>query len=88
MFCVHRLERAADGAGESTGCRDAQRIGGGAFARLSEMIRSPYLLGVGAWVSLLSFGATIVYFEQANIVSATIHGAARKRACLPVSISR
>ena len=39
-------------------------------------MRSPYLLGVGAWVSLLSFGATIIYFEQANIVSAAIHGAA------------
>jgi hypothetical protein len=34
-----------------------------------ELIRSPYLLGVAAWVSLLSFGATIVYFEQAHIVS-------------------
>jgi AAA family ATP:ADP antiporter len=35
--------------------------------------RSPYLIGVGAWVSLLSFCATIVYFEQANIVSAAVH---------------
>ncbi len=39
-------------------------------------MRSPYLLGVAGWVSLLSFGATIAYFAQANIVSATIHGAA------------
>ncbi len=38
-------------------------------------MRSPYLLGVGAWVSLLSFGATILYFEQAHIVAATVHGA-------------
>ena len=53
-----------------------QRIGGSAFAALSELIRSPYLLGVAGWVSLLSFGATIAYFAQANIVSATIHGAA------------
>jgi AAA family ATP:ADP antiporter len=52
-----------------------QRIGGSAFAGLSELIRSPYLLGVAGWVSLLSFGATIAYFAQANIVSATIHGA-------------
>ena len=36
-------------------------------------MRSPYLIGVGAWVSLLSFCATIVYFEQANIVSAVVH---------------
>jgi hypothetical protein len=31
---------------------------------------------MAGWVSLLSFGATIAYFAQANIVSATIHGAA------------
>src|SRR6202008_1296397 len=45
------------------------------FAALSGLFRSPYLLGVGAWVSLLSFGATILYFEQANVVSAAVHGA-------------
>jgi AAA family ATP:ADP antiporter len=50
-------------------------VGGGAFAALPELIRSPYLLGVGAWVSLLSFGATILYLMQANVVSASVHGA-------------
>jgi AAA family ATP:ADP antiporter len=36
------------------------------------------LLGVGGWVSILSFCATILYFEQANIVSAAVHGAAEQ----------
>jgi AAA family ATP:ADP antiporter len=73
VFCVHRLERAAK---EHAGAQaELQRVGGSAFAALSELLRSPYLIGVGAWVSLLSFCATIVYFEQANIVSATVHGA-------------
>ena len=54
---------------------DERRVGGSAFAALSGLVRSPYLLGVGAWVSLLSFGATILYFVQANVVSATVHGA-------------
>ena len=40
------------------------------------MMRSPYLLGVAAWVSLLSFGATMLYFAQAHIVAATVQGAA------------
>jgi ATP:ADP antiporter, AAA family len=74
VFCVHRIERAADP--QTDGALRPQRIGGSAFAGLSELIRSPYLLGVAGWVSLLSFGATIAYFAQANIVSATIHGAA------------
>src|SRR5262249_42247344 len=71
--CVRRLERTADA--RDTAGREELRVGGSAFAALPELIRSPYLLGVGIWVSLLSFGATIVYFEQANIVSASVHGA-------------
>jgi ATP:ADP antiporter, AAA family len=74
VLCVHRIERLAELPAEVDTRR--QRIGGSAFAGLSELIRSPYLLGVAGWVSLLSFGATIAYFAQANIVSATIHGAA------------
>jgi ATP:ADP antiporter, AAA family len=74
VLCVHRIERVADVSTEVDSRR--QRVGGSAFAALSELIRSPYLLGVAGWVSLLSFGATIAYFAQANIVSATIHGAA------------
>jgi AAA family ATP:ADP antiporter len=75
IFCVYRLERAAGAsANEDGGVRaEPDRVGGNAFAALPELVRSPYLLGVGAWVSLLSFCATIVYFEQANIVSTTIH---------------
>jgi len=71
VFCVHRLERAA------TARPGAQpqppRVGGNAFAALPELIRSPYLIGVALWISLLSFCATILYFEQANIIAATIH---------------
>jgi len=74
VLCVHRIERVADGPTEVDPRQ--QRVGGSAFAALSELIRSPYLLGVAGWVSLLSFGATIAYFAQANIVAATIHGAA------------
>ena len=77
VFCVYRLERAATlQAGAQGGVHaKPERVGGNAFAALSEVIRSPYLLGVGGWVSLLSFCATIVYFAQANIVAATVHGA-------------
>ena len=73
VFCVYRLERTAD-ARKATFDADA-RIGGSAFAAAAEMARSPYLLGIGAWVSLLSFGATILYFQQAHIVAAAVHDA-------------
>jgi AAA family ATP:ADP antiporter len=73
VFCVYRLGRAALAwQGPQT---TERRVGGGAFAALSELVRSPYLLGVGAWVSLMSFCATILYFMQINIVAATVEGA-------------
>src|SRR5437660_11566052 len=57
VFCIHRLDRTA-AATQVLRPKD-ERIGGGAFAAASELVRSPYLLGVAGWVSLLSFGATI-----------------------------
>jgi len=74
VLCVYRIERVAEPPTEVD--TRPQRIGGSAFAGLSELISSPYLLGVAGWVSLLSFGATIAYFAQATIVSATIHDTA------------
>jgi ATP:ADP antiporter, AAA family len=73
VYCVFRLERCA-GAPQGPR-RDERKVGGGAFAALPELLRSPYLLGVAAWVSLLSFGATILYFAQAHVVAAEVHGA-------------
>jgi ATP:ADP antiporter, AAA family len=75
VFCVHRLERATvRQAGLPGGVHAEPKIvGGSAFAALPELLRSPYLLGVGAWVSLLSLCATIVYFEQATIIAAAVH---------------
>jgi AAA family ATP:ADP antiporter len=74
VVCVHRLERIA-GAAEG-GRREQQVVGGSAFAALPEIARSPYLLGLAGWVALQSFGATVLYFAQANAVSAEVHGAA------------
>src|SRR5258705_7700579 len=73
VLCVHQLERSGNARQPSR--PNEQRIGGGAFAAASELIYSPYLLGVAVWVSLLSFGATILYFQQAHIVAATVHDA-------------
>ncbi len=76
VYCSYRLERTSSAQQDAFG--QQRRVGGSAFAALPELLRSPYLLGVGLWVSLLSFGATILYFAQANIVAATVHGAAEQ----------
>jgi len=74
VFCVHRLERAAT-AHETQRNAPESRIGGGAFAALPELVRSPYLLGIAAWISLQSFCATILYFLQIHLVATGVHGA-------------
>jgi AAA family ATP:ADP antiporter len=73
VFCVYRLERTADP--KQVSHAGEERIGGGAFAAATELMRSPYLLGVGMWVSLLSFGATILYFAQAHIIAENVRDA-------------
>jgi len=74
VLCVHRLERAT--TTDAGPRREERPVGGSAFAAFTEIVRSPYLLGIAAWVSLLSFGATVLYLAQAHIVAAEVHGAA------------
>ncbi len=45
-------------------------IGGSAIDGLLMVARSPYVLGITCWVSVLSIVATFLYFEQAAIVAA------------------
>lgn len=79
VLCAHRLERAARGAlAQAAPAAPNERIGGSAFDGLAEVLRSPYLLGIAAWVSLLSFGATFLYFQQANIVANAVQDAAQR----------
>jgi AAA family ATP:ADP antiporter len=74
VLCVHRLECART---TPQGPRqEARVVGGSAFSALAEIVRSPYLLAAAAWVSLLSFGATMLYFAQAHVVAAEVQGAA------------
>jgi AAA family ATP:ADP antiporter len=70
VFCVYRLEKAAvvhTGPNAPT-----ESIGGSAFAAIPELVRSPYMIGVALWVAALSYAATIIYFEQAHIVSEAV----------------
>ncbi len=79
LFCAGRLEKASPYGGQAqAGAASAEdgAVGGGALDGLKRLTRSPYLAGIAAWVSLLSFCATTLYLEQANVVSA----ASRNRA--------
>jgi len=73
VFCVYRLARNVVMREQAQA--PTESIGGSAFAAIPELVRSPYMLGIGAWVALLSYAATIIYFEQAHIVSEAVKSA-------------
>ena len=73
VFCVYRLERNVVMREQAQA--PTESIGGSAFAAIPELVRSPYILGIGVWVALLSYAATIIYFEQAHIVSEAVKSA-------------
>jgi len=68
-------ERAAAG-----GSGDSAAIGGSAWAGLTHVLRSPYLLAICGYMLLFSITSTLLYFLQAEIVAQQFHErAARTR---------
>lgn len=61
---AHPLERGHD---ESR----ARPLGGSPFAGATEVLRSPYLMGIALFVVLLTSVTTFLYFEQAQVVALT-----------------
>ena len=83
VFCANRLEGAALAAQAATPGFEAasagkpkKAVGGGMFDGFSLLFKSPYLGGIGLWVFLLSLAGTVLYFTQAEVVSAAAADAA------------
>jgi len=45
-----------------------QEIGGNYWDGVTAVARSPYLLGIAAYIVLLAIGNTMIYFTQANVI--------------------
>jgi AAA family ATP:ADP antiporter len=61
----------AEGPVPASGARAASgepRIGGSFWDGMTEVAKSPYLLGIGLWVVFMAVANTMIYFTQANIV--------------------
>ena len=58
----------ARGVGTSQAARDTQQIGGTFSEGLQAVLRSPYLLGIGAYIVMMALSQTLIYFTQANII--------------------
>ena len=46
-------------------------LGGSSLAAFQQVVRSPYLLGIGLFVFLLTWASTFVYLEQQKLVAVT-----------------
>jgi len=63
-------EPRGDGGEVDHQTRD-RALGGNPFAGITLVLRSPYLLGIAAYVALLATATTFLYFEQLRLVAAT-----------------
>ena len=74
VFSVGRLARLSptlhrQPTSRAEAAREDRPIGGGVLAGITHALRSPYLLGVSAFMLLFAITATFLYFQQAGIVS-------------------
>jgi ATP:ADP antiporter, AAA family len=71
-------------AGERGTLRDAVEdpIGGSAWANLTNVVRSPYLIGIAGFMLLTTLGSTSLYFHQAEILREAFQDRAARTALL------
>ena len=70
IWCVRRLSRVSVKLSERPHPeRGEVPIGGTVLAGLMKTLRSPYLLNIGVFLLLYAVTSTLLYFEQASIVS-------------------
>jgi len=79
LIGIWNRTRPAEESGAAAGsARGDEGIGGNPFAGISIVLRSPYLLGIAAFVVLLSAVNTFLYFEQLRIVTETFADTTRR----------
>jgi ATP:ADP antiporter, AAA family len=66
-------ETSAPGA--APGPRREDALGGGVWAAFGQVVRSPYLLGIGAFVLLMTWVSTFLYLEQQAFIAKAFHSA-------------
>jgi ATP:ADP antiporter, AAA family len=70
--CAHALARRAR-AGADAVRREGDGVGGSPFAGFTAVARSPYVAALALQAILISGTSTLLYFEQARVVAATLH---------------
>ncbi len=80
VYCVGRLARLSASLNQRSGDLHAgegradRAVGGGVLSGITHAFKSPYLVNVSLFLLLFAITSTFLYFEQAAIVSRTLHG--------------
>jgi AAA family ATP:ADP antiporter len=82
VVCIRALVRGADAPGDPAPdvASAVDSIGGTTWSGLAAIARSPYLLGIVAYVLLYTVLLGFVYLELARFVAATYHDSAQRTA--------
>ena len=56
------------GPTSTAGVRQDEKIGGTFWDGATAVVKSPYLLGIGAYIVLMAISNTMIYFTQANVI--------------------
>ncbi len=80
LWCMRQLSRHTAASDEEAAQLESEVIGGQWYAGFSAAARSPYLLGVCAYMLLYTVGSTFLYFLQAEIVGQAISDSAERTA--------
>lgn len=80
VLCLLGLKRWATAvdAASGRGQQAEAPIGGGMMAGITEVLRSPYLLGICAFLFLYSLLSTFLYYQQADLVKAAVKTSAER----------
>lgn len=83
VYCVKRLDNLvlpSPDAGPASTTVSSHIVGGSAWDGIRRLSKSPYLLGISAFMLLFTVGSTFLYQIQATIVSTHFDGAAERTA--------
>ncbi|HEX4618341.1 MAG TPA: MFS transporter, partial [Steroidobacteraceae bacterium] len=71
---------AGAAAGTAAAPRAEDALGGSMWAAFTQVVRSPYLLGIAAFVMLMTWVSTFLYLEQQAFVAKVFHNADQRAA--------
>ena len=67
VVCVARIIRLARHIPSRSADLEGEKIGGGLWAGITHLSRSPYLINIGLYILLYAITSTFLYFQQAEI---------------------